>query len=123
MNPTEPGRLNRKTQAGGRSPRKSGLYKSGFRQEEIAALDSQPAQDIQAEIDLLRVTMRRTFAMVDENTDLKSMIDTLRSLSVAASRVGNLARIQVELHGEDNELTGQIHTSIREAMKGWPAAQ
>ena len=103
--------------------RKSRLYNQSFRQEEISALESQPSQDTQAEIDLLRVAMRRTFALVDPDVDLETMADILSKLGVAASRVGSLVRIQALLHGDDNEIAGQIHASIREAMKGWPAAQ
>ena len=99
------------------------LYKRSFRQEEITALESLPTQDLQSEIDLLRVTMRRTFEQIGEDTDLESMANTLRSLGLTASRLGNLVRIQAGLHSKDSEIASTIHESLREAMKGWKITQ
>jgi len=99
------------------------LYKRSFRQEEITALESLPTQDLQSEIDLLRVTMRRTFEQIGEDTDLESMANTLRSLGLTASRLGNLVRIQAGLHSKDSDIASGIHDALREAMKGWKITQ
>jgi len=104
------------------APRRS-LYKRSFRQEEITALESQPPQDLQSEIDLLRVTMRRTFEQIGEDTDLENMAKTLRSLGLTASRLSNLVRLQSELHGDDSDIASGIHDALREAMKGWKITQ
>ena len=123
MKMAAPRRPPNKGRAGEPAVPQRSLYKRSFRQEEITALESLPTQDLQSEIDLLRVTMRRTFEQIGEDTDLESMANTLRSLGLTASRLGNLVRLQSELHGDDSDIASGIHDALREAMKGWKITQ
>ncbi len=118
-----PRRSPAKTPDGERTTPRRSLYSPRFRQEEITELENQPSQDLQAEIDLLRVAMLRMFDYIDADTDLESMATILRSLGLTASRLGKLVRTQSILHGEDTEIATGIHNALRDAMKGWQATR
>lgn len=80
---------------------KPGFYARSFRQEELADLENFKDLDLEEEIRLLRVMMRRVLEALGECSDPQVLIDVLVALSLGASRIVALTRMQNTLREGD----------------------
>lgn len=94
------------------------LYKSALGGEDPATLDRLRRIKLQDEIIMLRVVMRKVAQMATEqDTPLDAWLDTMNSLSQAATRLARLLSVEQALaEGEENGLA-LLSRAIHETMK------
>ncbi len=76
---------------------KHGFYSSAFKASEQRLLAEMPAQDLSAEIELIRVTSLRFLQALDaagKTTDLDTQLSALRVLNLSAHSIAALLRTQ-----------------------------
>ena len=94
------------------------LYKDALGGADAATLDRLRRIKLQDEIVMLRVVMRKVAQMAtDQDTPLDAWLDTMNSLSQAATRLARLLTVEQTLaEGEDNGLA-LLSRAIHETMK------
>lgn len=91
-------------QPGNHNALKHGFYSRFFREGELVDLQRITEEGLDAELDLLRVLIRRMLEYTDGDKDMESSIRTITAVSVVTSRMANMLRVrnQVSRHaGED----------------------
>ena len=89
-------------QPGNTNALKHGFYSKQFKQAEITDLNNVRIDELESEINILRVWMRRTLELA-EQCDLNDAISILYALSTAANKVAMLARTQQLLQGNQDD--------------------
>ncbi len=113
------GERTRGGQIGNTNALKHGFYASAFKPEEIRKLDKMDKNEIDDEIALLRVLIKRTFISMYSQSDL-DIFSTQRGIRViifAASCVEKLERNKMLVFGKSTGLDKMIKDSIREATE------
>ncbi len=83
--------------AGNHNAYKHGFYSAAFRATELRLLSEMPAQDLSAEIELIRVTSLRLLQALDaagRPTDLATQLSALRAVNLSAHSIATLLRTQ-----------------------------
>ena len=92
---------------------KHGYYSRLFRSSEHDELPDD-LSNLEHEIKLLRVMMRRTMQLADGIQDLKEAIRALDALGAAASRLASLLRTQKHLMGDRSPAADEISDAIQQ---------
>jgi hypothetical protein len=108
-------------QPGNLNALKHGFYSRSFKELENSDLEAMLAQDLESEIAMLRVVVRRAFELstapavedTDLGQDLDKAIHVMNSLGMASIRLGSLLKIQAMLGKRE----GDIGAVISEALK------
>jgi hypothetical protein len=108
-------------QPGNLNALKHGFYSRSFKDLENTDLEAMLAQDLESEIAMLRVVVRRAFELSTAPTegdgepvqDLDKAIHVMNSLGMASIRLGSLLKIQAMLGKRE----GDIGAVISEALK------
>jgi hypothetical protein len=101
---------------------KHGFYSRRFKVSEIRDLDSEP--DLDDEIKLLRVCMRRISEQTIEFTSLEQRLDYLQAISQAAYTITRMLKIRKSL-GKSYSMEDYFKLSMEEAInairqeRGW----
>jgi hypothetical protein len=83
---------------------KHGLYAKRFRAEELKDLRQMPADDLRAEIALLRVTLSRITSLIEDTEDADIKTRYINAATNAALAIATLARTHAILTGKYNPL-------------------
>jgi uncharacterized protein YjcR len=92
---------------------KHGFYSRLFRTGEVKELPDEAA-NLDHEITLLRVMIRRTMQLADGVEDLKEATRVLDALGAAANRLANLLRLQKSLIENRSQLADEISVAIQQ---------
>jgi hypothetical protein len=130
---TNTARRKRGAQPGNLNALKHGFYSRSFKELENADLEAMIAEDLDSEIAMLRVVVRRAFELsttpdppqsplkegkvagqeLDAQAKLESAIRVMNALGMASIRLGRLLKIQAMLGKRE----GDIGATISEALK------
>lgn len=95
-----------------------GFYSEQFRKAELNDLNNLDLTNIESEINLLRVFMRRTFVLAEDVEDLGTAISTLYALAMAASKISILALRQNTLQGgQDERISSALHIALEQVVR------
>ena len=92
---------------------KHGFYSRLFHNVEIGDLANDPSTNLEHEITLLRVMIRRTMELADGIDDLHDATRVLDALGAAAARLSNLIRMQKTLNQGQPGLADEISIAIQ----------
>jgi cell division GTPase FtsZ len=114
-------RRKRGAQPGNLNALKHGFYSRNFKDLENADLEAMIAEDLDSEIAMLRVVVRRAFelstAPAEDNEDAGQQLDKaihiMNAMGMASIRLGSLLKIQAMLGKRE----GDIGATISEALK------
>jgi hypothetical protein len=126
MNPPSPApRRKRGAQPGNLNALKHGFYSRHLRPQESADLEQLASpHDLQSEVALLRVMMRRLQAAADDLEDIRDFVRVLHSLSACAVRIAVLLRTQQSLDsGSTGEAESEFAAALREVRRDLKAAR
>jgi hypothetical protein len=93
---------------------KHGFYSRLFHNVEIGDLTVEPSTNLEHEITLLRVMIRRTMLLADGIDDLREATRVLDALGAAAGRLSNLLRTQKSLNDDRSQLADEISIAIQQ---------
>jgi hypothetical protein len=96
---------------------KHGYYSRLFHASEATDLDVDQYSNLEHEITLLRVMIRRTMELADGIDDLREATRALDALGAAASRLSNLLRAQKVLTESKSGLADEISLAIQQVNK------
>jgi hypothetical protein len=97
---------------------KHGFYSKHFQNSELEDLDE--ARDLQEEITMMRVVIRRLLKMARGCKDMGELVTVLEALGLASTRVAGLMRTQKFLGGNKNPFDEMIDKVIDDVTKDWP---
>ena len=100
-------------QPGNTNALKHGFYSQRFRNGELADLDSFEDTDLQDEIGMLRVYLRRLLEMAEGIDDTRQAAAILDKISLVAVRISTLAKAQHILTGDQDS---RVATALSEAL-------
>ncbi len=103
----------RGAQPGNLNALKHGFYSRQFRSREHIDLDALLTVDLNDEIHLLRILMRRALELSSDTEDLAECLATLKAISAASARLTNMLRVQ-KLIGKSNDIPDLITQAIAE---------
>ncbi|MCC6146421.1 MAG: hypothetical protein IT308_02515 [Anaerolineaceae bacterium] len=101
---------------------KHGFYSPRFKSVEIRDLEAFPANNLQDEILMLRVFIRRAIEHCDNLEDPLDYISMLRALSLATRSITSLLRTHQILGGATEEITKTLHQALIEVNEELRAA-
>ena len=88
-----------------KKPSRSSFYERQYGPDERRDLHEAHSPGLQDEIEMLRVAMRRTLALSNGVQELGEMLEVLRDLSYAASKLAGLLRLQGKASsGQESDL-------------------
>ena len=94
---------------------KHGLYSRRYKKLEISDLSAALQNNLEDEIALLRIIMRRVFTYADDDAEtLEEWENVLSVLGAAATRLAGLLRTQQAIAGRNNDLTDLLGEAIGE---------
>jgi hypothetical protein len=93
---------------------KHGFYSRLFRDAESSEADDDQLVNLENEITLLRVMIRRTMELAEGIEDLKEATHVLDALGAAATRLANLLRAQKSLNAPHTEVADEISVAIQQ---------
>ncbi len=93
---------------------KHGFYSRLYRSAENSQLDADQFVNLENEITLLRVMMRRTMELADGIADLKEATRVLDALGAASGRLANLLRTQKILNVSHTGVADEISVAIQQ---------
>lgn len=93
---------------------KHGFYSRLFHAGEFSDLDDDRQPDLEHEITLLRVMIRRTMQLADGIDDLHEATRVLDALGAAAGRLANLLRAQKCLAENRSKTADEISIAIQQ---------
>ena len=93
---------------------KHGYYSRLFRKIESSDLQDAPADNLENEIALLRVMIRRTMELADGIDDLREATRVLVALGAASGRLANLLRAQKSLNTPHPGVADEISIAIQQ---------
>ncbi len=93
---------------------KHGFYSTRFKSREIHDLDEISENNLQDEILMLRVFIRRILDHADEIDTITDRISLLRALSMAVRSITALVRAHQVLGGDTHELSRLLNQAIAE---------
>lgn len=96
---------------------KPGFYAKSFRQEELADLENFKDLDLEEEIRMLRVIMRRVLEALGECSDPQVLIEALTALGLGASRVVALTRMQNTLR--EGDISSYLDRVFDKFLQNW----
>lgn len=102
---------------------KHGFYSPRFKSGELRDLDAFPANNLQDEILMLRVFIRRVLDRSDDMENTADYISMLRALSMATRSITALLRVHRLLGGDTNELSmflSQAITEVNQELRSAP---
>ena len=101
---------------------KHGLYARALPESEMALAAQERQDNLDGEIDAMRVVMTRTLQRVADAADPKDQLRLLEVFSTAAYRLGQLIKTRRELDGGQNQLETLIQSISQEILSehGWP---
>jgi cell division GTPase FtsZ len=112
----------RGAQPGNINALKHGFYSRNFKDLENADLEAMLAQDLESEIAMLRVVVRRAFELTtsaagEESQDLDRAIHVMNSLGMASIRLGSLLKVQAMLGKRQDDIGAVISEALREVAR------
>jgi len=102
--------------AGNTNALKHGFYSRRFREIESHDLDALTV-GLESEIALLRVYLRRTLEVLDEQADSESWLKVLLALGVTCTRIAYLSKSKVLLGSQGDETLATISAAISAVNK------
>jgi hypothetical protein len=93
---------------------KNGFYSRLFHNAETSDLASDCPGNLEPEITLLRVMMRRTMELADGIDDLREATRVLDALGAAAGRLASLLRTQKNMNEQNGGLADEISLAIQQ---------
>lgn len=94
---------------------KHGFYSRLFRSSESHDLPDDEAVNLENEINLLRVMMRRTIELADGIDDIAQATKVLVALGIASGRLASLMRTQKIMNEKHSLLAEELSAAIHEA--------
>lgn len=108
----------RGAQPGNQNAFKHGFYSRRFSSQDLNDLQENAGPGLDGEIAMLRVIMRRLFEVAQtEAADLDSWAESLRTLSLAASRLAGLLRTEKMLVGSADEVAAALSEAMAQVVK------
>ena len=104
-------------QPGNLNALKHGFYSKHFRNAELQELEE--ARDLQEEIGMMRVVIRRLLKMARECKDMGELIQVLNTLGLASTRVAGLMKTQKFLGGKRDSHEEMLDRAINDVLKEW----
>jgi hypothetical protein len=112
-------RRKRGGQPGNTNALKHGFYSRQFRALELQDLDVL-GRNLESEISLLRVTMRRVLELADFDAgDLEVAIDIMNALGCGAVRVSTLMKAQAILVGDEDQVMKMLSSALEKVNSEW----
>lgn len=105
----------RGAQPGNTNALKHGFYSRTWKLSDTSGLDQLKSKSLDEEVALLRVYIRRLVEMDQEDADLKTLQDLVRTLSLACQTILRMLKGQSEIHDDESELRQAINQAIQEA--------
>jgi len=93
---------------------KHGFYSRLFHNHEISDLPSEQIGNLENEITLLRVMIRRTMELAEGIDNLQQATRALDALGAAASRLANLLRAEKALLPPNSQVGDEISLAIQQ---------
>ena len=97
---------------------KHGFYSKHFQNSELEDLDE--ARDLQEEITMMRVVIRRLLKMARGCKDMGELVTVLEALGLASTRVAGLMKTRKFIGGDEDSFDEQINSVIDEITRDWP---
>jgi hypothetical protein len=118
-------------QPGNLNALKHGFYSRSFKELENSDLEAMLAQDLESEIAMLRVVVRRAFELstapaaedtglgqdLDAQAKLGTAIHVMNSLGMASIRLGSLLKIQAMLGKREGDIGAVISEALKEVAR------
>jgi hypothetical protein len=101
---------------GNQNALKHGFYRKHMSDLEVADLDTALQEGLTDEIAMLRVALRRTFALTKKSPDLDTSLAALSSLGFACTHLSNLLRTHKYLTGDTKTTEDAISTAISQVI-------
>jgi len=116
------GRRRRGAQPGNHNALKHGMYSRATRSDTLGDLDLRSAtyaySGLQAEVEMLHTLIRRMFAMADGVESMEEMIEALRAVGMASTRLAVLLRTQrILVGGQDSQAMDLLIQALAEIME------
>ncbi|MBN2148716.1 MAG: hypothetical protein JW726_15115 [Anaerolineales bacterium] len=102
---------------GNKNALKHGFYSRHFKAGETSDLEHTEQDNLDSEINMLRVVIRRTMEIADGQTDLEAAVKILGSLGAAATRLSSLLRTQKLLNTGQSTAYDQVTAAIAEVSQ------
>lgn len=97
---------------------KHGFYGRFFTDLEAADLGAVVSMDLEGEISMLRVALRRVFDQVQQASDIDSACFALSTLGTASTRLAGLIKVQRMLQGAGSvDVAAALSTALGEVIK------
>jgi hypothetical protein len=125
--------VNRKrgAQPGNLNALKHGFYSRSFKDIENSDLEAMLAQDLESEIAMLRVVVRRAFELStapdppqsplkggkEAGQELDRAIHVMNSLGMASIRLGSLLKVQAMLGKREGDIGATISEALKEVAR------
>ena len=124
-------RKSKGAQPGNLNALKHGFYSRSFKDLENSDLEAMLAQDLESEIAMLRVVVRRAFELstapdpsqsplegeMAAGQDLDKVIHVMNSLGMASIRLGSLLKIQAMLGKREGDIGAVISEALKEVAR------
>ncbi len=105
-------------QPGNTNALKHGFYASSFTSTEAADLDAVLAQNLDDEISMLRVALRRTFEVVANAENADAACFALSALGQASTRLAGLLKTQRLLQGSGSvDVAAALNQALGDVVK------
>jgi hypothetical protein len=101
-------------QPGNSNAVKHGFYAAHFKAGETEALGALGEGGVQDEIDMLRVTMRRLFGMIDQAEEPAAIAATLEILANVSTTIAGLLKSQRLIEGGQSSLSDALSQALSE---------
>jgi hypothetical protein len=111
-------------QPGNKNALKHGFYASTFTSSENEDLEAVIAQNLDDEITMLRVALRRTFEVVASSADADAACFALSALGQASIRLAGLLKTQRMLQGSGSvDVAAALNQALGEVVKEFGCAK
>jgi len=101
---------------------KHGFYSHLFRKIELGDLQAIPLDDLQDEIGMLRVLIRRVMELARDVQDLDQALRLLSTLSLATANLSRLVKTQRLISSDFSEFDATVDEVISELTENWRRA-
>jgi hypothetical protein len=99
---------------------KHGFYARQLPVSQLSGLEQVKSTNLEDEIEVMRIFMRRVVELGSDTTDLEKSINLLRILTFASMGINRLVRTQITLASPANENLSILRQALSELENEWP---
>ena len=116
----EPQGRKRGAPKGNNNALKHGFYARQLAPSQLSGLDQVKSTNLEDEIEVMRIFMRRVVELGSDTPDLEKAINLLRILTFASMGINRLVRTQITLASPANENLSILRQALADLETEWP---